>query len=84
MSVRDQDKDKIIDIARRLSEIGFELIATNGTAQALSEHGLRAERVNKVTEGRPHVVDMIKNGEIAMIINTVDDSQSSIRDSYSI
>ncbi|MDC1311411.1 carbamoyl-phosphate synthase large subunit [Burkholderiales bacterium] len=84
MSVRDLDKDKIIDIARRLSEIGFELIATNGTAKALSEHGLSAERVNKVTEGRPHVVDMIKNGEIAMIINTVDDSQSSIRDSYSI
>jgi carbamoyl-phosphate synthase large subunit len=84
MSVRDQDKDKIIDIARRLHEIGFELIATNGTAKALSEHGLRAERVNKVTEGRPHVVDMIKNGEIAMIINTVDDRQSSIRDSYSI
>jgi carbamoyl-phosphate synthase large subunit len=84
MSVRDQDKDKIIDIARRLSELGFELIATNGTAKALSDHGLRAERVNKVTEGRPHVVDMIKNGEIAMIINTVDDSQTSIRDSYSI
>ncbi len=84
MSVRDQDKGKIIDIARRLAEIGFELIATNGTAKTLSEHGLPAERVNKVTEGRPHVVDMIKNGEIAMIINTVDDSQTSIRDSYSI
>ena len=84
MSVRDQDKGKIIDIARRLAEIGFELIATNGTAKTLSEHGLLAERVNKVTEGRPHVVDMIKNGEIAMIINTVDDSQTSIRDSYSI
>ena len=84
MSVRDQDKNNLIDIARRLSEIGFELIATNGTAKSLAEHGLRAERVNKVTEGRPHVVDMIKNGEIAMIINTVDDSQTSIRDSYSI
>mgnify|MGYP006073740829 FL=1 len=84
MSVRDQDKDKIVELARELSQNGFELIATHGTAHALSEHGLQANRVNKVAEGRPHVVDMIKNGEIAMIINTVDDSQASIRDSYSI
>ena len=84
MSVRDQDKDKIVELARELSQNGFELIATHGTAHALSEHGLQANRVNKVAEGRPHVVDMIKNGEIAMIINTVDHSQASIRDSYSI
>jgi carbamoyl-phosphate synthase large subunit len=84
MSVRNQDKDKIVDLARELSASGFELIATHGTARSLFEHGLQARRVNKVAEGRPHVVDMIKNGEIAMIINTVDDSQASIRDSYSI
>jgi carbamoyl-phosphate synthase large subunit len=84
LSVRDEDKNKIIDIAQKLSETGFELIATSGTAGALVDKGLEVSRVNKVAEGRPHVVDMIKNGEIAMIINTVGDSQTSIRDSYSI
>ena len=84
ISVRDQDKDKVFEIAKELIGSGFELLATRGTAQALSAGGLDVEAVNKVAEGRPHIVDMIKNGDVAMIINTVSDSHSSIRDSYSI
>ena len=84
ISVRDEDKDATIDIGRSFIDAGFELVATRGTADALAKAGLEVVAVNKVAEGRPHIVDMIKNGEIAMIINTVDDSQSSIRDSYSI
>jgi carbamoyl-phosphate synthase large subunit len=60
------------------------LIATRGTAAYLADHGLTVQPVNKVAEGRPHIVDMIKNGEIAMIINTTDERRSSIQDSYSL
>jgi len=84
ISVRGADKPKVVDIARALSELGFSLIATRGTAAYLSERGLAVQAVNKVAEGRPHVVDMIKNGEIAMIINTTDERRSSIQDSYSL
>ncbi|HTT39620.1 MAG TPA: carbamoyl-phosphate synthase large subunit [Burkholderiales bacterium] len=84
LSVRAADKPKAVEIARTLAGLGFRLIATRGTAAYLSERGLAVQPVNKVAEGRPHIVDMIKNGEIAMIINTTDERRSSIRDSYSI
>jgi carbamoyl-phosphate synthase large subunit len=84
ISVRNSDKPRVIDIARTLERLGFELLATRGTAAALNEAGLHVMPVNKVAEGRPHVVDMIKNGEVALIINTVEDRRTAIQDSYSI
>ena len=84
ISVRGSDKPKVVDIARTLAGLGFQLLATRGTAAFLVEAGLAVTAVNKVAEGRPHVVDMIKNGEIAFIVNTVEDRRSAIRDSYSI
>ncbi len=84
LSVRDADKLATIDIARQLAALGFELVATRGTATALQAAGLVVAPVNKVTEGQPHIVDSIKNGEIALIINTVDEKKSSIEDSWSI
>jgi carbamoyl-phosphate synthase large subunit len=84
MSVRNSDKPKVVEIARALSELGFALIATRGTSAYLAEHGVNAEPVNKVAEGRPHIVDMIKNGEVVMIVNTTDERRSSVQDSYSI
>jgi carbamoyl-phosphate synthase large subunit len=84
VSVRGVDKPKVVEIARALSQLGFSLIATRGTAAYLADHGLTVQPVNKVAEGRPHIVDMIKNGEIAMIINTTDERRSSIQDSYSL
>ncbi|HKB82863.1 MAG TPA: carbamoyl-phosphate synthase large subunit [Burkholderiales bacterium] len=84
ISVRNSDKPKVVEIARTLSKLGFSLLATRGTATALAEAGLQVTPVNKVAEGRPHIVDMIKNGEIALIVNTVEDRRSAIHDSYSI
>jgi len=84
ISVRNADKSKVVDIARALAKLGFTLLATRGTAAALAEGGLQVTPVNKVAEGRPHIVDMIKNGEIALIVNTVDEKRSTIQDSYSI
>jgi len=84
ISVRGSDKPKVVEIARALHELGFSLIATRGTAAFLGQHGLGVQPVNKVAEGRPHIVDMIKNGEIALIINTTDERRSSIQDSYSL
>ncbi|MBW2057173.1 MAG: carbamoyl-phosphate synthase large subunit [Deltaproteobacteria bacterium] len=70
ISVRNQDKRPIVFIAAKLLDLGFSLIATEGTAKALGRHGLRVESVYKIAEGRPDVVDLIKNGEIHLIINT--------------
>lgn len=84
ISVRKSDRFPAIEIARKLAELGFTLYATRGTAAELSKAGLQVNPVNKVAEGRPHIVDMIKNGEIALIINTVEDKRSAIQDSYSI
>jgi carbamoyl-phosphate synthase large subunit len=84
VSLRDADKERVRDIARVLTGMGFTLVATHGTAKALEAGGLAVTRVNKVAEGRPHIVDMIKNGEIVLIINTVEEKRSAIRDSYSI
>ncbi|UCD69975.1 MAG: carbamoyl-phosphate synthase large subunit [Betaproteobacteria bacterium] len=84
LSVKDADKEKVVELGQILDSLGFELIATRGTAAALSGAGLEVTAVNKVMEGRPHIVDMIKNGEVVMIINTVDERRASIQDSYSI
>ncbi len=84
ISVRQSDKLHAVEIARSLAELGFTLYATRGTAAAISEAGIDVIIINKVAEGRPHIVDMIKNGEISLIINTVKNQRSAIRDSYSI
>jgi len=83
ISVRDVDKPDIVDVARRLLDAGFTLIATDGTHRAISDAGLACERVNKVQQGQPHVVDAIKNLQVDLIVNTTDGRQA-IRDSYSI
>ena len=83
ISVRDDDKPLVAGVARDLIELGFEVVATAGTAKLIEAAGLPVRRVNKVTEGRPHVVDMIKNDEVTLIINTTEGRQS-IADSYSI
>jgi carbamoyl-phosphate synthase large subunit len=83
ISVRDRDKPGAVGLARRLIEKGFEVLATEGTAQALTEAGVACRRVNKVREGRPHIVDMIKNDEIDLIVNTTEGKQA-IRESNSI
>ena len=84
ISVRQSDRARVVEIAHDLANLGFALYATRGTAAALAAAGLAVTPVNKVTEGRPHIVDMIKNGEISLIINTVEDKRSAIQDSYSI
>jgi carbamoyl-phosphate synthase large subunit len=84
ISVRDADKPGVVEIARGLHRLGFALVATRGTAAALAAAGLPVATVNKVAEGRPHVVDMIKNGEIDLIVNTVDEKRTAISDSRSI
>jgi carbamoyl-phosphate synthase large subunit len=84
LSVRDSDKERAVEVARSLHQLGFSLLATRGTAAAIAAAGLPVTPVNKVAEGRPHIVDMIKNREIALIVNTVEDRRTAIRDSYSI
>ena len=83
LSVRDRDKDGCIELAKILLERGFDLVATRGTATFLNDAGIECRRANKVREGRPHIVDMIKNGEIALIVNTTEGKQA-IRESLSI
>jgi len=84
LSVRNEDKPRMIEIARALDELGFSLVATRGTAAAIEAAGLKVQPVNKVQEGRPHIVDMIKNREISLIVNTVEEDRRSIQDSWSI
>ncbi len=84
ISVKPGDKLKAVEVARELSELGFNLVATRGTAAAIAAAGIPVTVVNKVTEGRPHVVDMIKNNEISMIVNSVEEKRSAITDSRSI
>jgi carbamoyl-phosphate synthase large subunit len=83
ISVRDRDKAPAVMLAKKLIERGFEVVATEGTARALREAGVSCRRVNKVREGRPHIVDMIKNDEIDLIVNTTEGKQA-IRESNSI
>jgi carbamoyl-phosphate synthase large subunit len=84
LSVRNADKLRAVDVARTLHELGFNLVATKGTCQALQSAGIPVEQVNKVQEGRPHIVDMVKNRQIDLIINTVEENKRSIQDSWSI
>jgi carbamoyl-phosphate synthase large subunit len=83
VSVREGDKPRVVDVARSLLARGFSLVATRGTAEYLRGQGLPCDSVNKVLEGRPHVVDLIKNGEISYIVNTTEGKQA-IADSFSI
>ena len=76
ISVRDRDKEAAVTLARRLLDRGFELIATDGTARAIEAQGIACRHVNKVREGRPHIVDMIKNDEITLIVNTTEGKQA--------
>ncbi len=83
ISVRDRDKPGAVLLAQMLIARGFEIAATGGTAEVLEEAGIVCRRVNKVREGRPHVVDMIKNDEVALIVNTTEGKQA-VRESRSI
>jgi carbamoyl-phosphate synthase large subunit len=83
VSVRDRDKPGAVELARLLIERGFEILATHGTADMLDQAGVHCRRANKVREGRPHIVDMIKNDEISLIVNTTEGKQA-IRESRSI
>ena len=84
LSVRNADKVKAEEIARTLLALGFGIVATKGTAAHLEKAGIKVTPVNKVLEGRPHIVDMIKNREVTLIINTVEEDKRSIRDSWAI
>ncbi|CAN7406061.1 carbamoyl-phosphate synthase large subunit [Variovorax sp. LjRoot290] len=84
ISVKNNDKARAVEVARGLAALGFELIATKGTAAAINAAGIACAVVNKVTEGRPHIVDMIKNNEIALVINTVEERRNAITDSRQI
>lgn len=84
MSVRNEDKNILLKTAQNFARNGYTLVATRGTAAFLNEHGIAAEAINKVLEGRPHIVDAIKNGEIDMVINTVSSDIQSVKDSHSI
>jgi carbamoyl-phosphate synthase large subunit len=83
ISVRREDREKVIEIAQALADLGFQLVATKGSASALAAAGLKVTPVNKVAEGRPHIVDMIKNGEINFIVNVTEDKRA-VADSYEI
>jgi carbamoyl-phosphate synthase large subunit len=84
LTVKNSDKPRAVEIARQLAGQGFEIVGTKGTAAAINAAGIACESVNKVTEGRPHVVDMIKNNEIVMVINTVEERRNAIADSRAI
>jgi len=84
LSVKDADKPKTIAIARLLHDMGYDLVATRGTAQAIEQAGIPVKFVHKVKDGRPHVVDLLKNGDIHLVITTVSEVRSQIADSRSI
>ena len=81
LSVKNNDKPRVIEVARELQAQGFELVATKGTALAIQEAGVACATINKVAEGRPHIVDMIKNNEVILVINTVEERRNAIADS---
>jgi carbamoyl-phosphate synthase large subunit len=83
VSVRDSDKKKIVEPMKRLEQLGFRILATGGTQRFLEEKGIACTRINKVLEGRPHIVDAIKNGEVQLVFNTTDGRQA-ISDSRSL
>jgi carbamoyl-phosphate synthase large subunit len=84
LTVKNNDKARAVEVARALVALGFEIVATRGTAAAIEAADIPCKLVNKVTEGRPHVVDMIKNGDISLVINTVEERRNAIADSRQI
>ena len=84
ISVKNQDKPKAVEVARGLNGLGFKVVATRGTAAAIKDAGIPVIVVNKVAEGRPHIVDMLKNGEVSLVINTVEERRNAITDSRAI
>ncbi|MEO7886847.1 MAG: carbamoyl-phosphate synthase large subunit [Polaromonas sp.] len=84
LTVKNNDKPRAVEVARTLAALKFDIVATKGTAAAIQAAGIACGVVNKVTEGRPHVVDMIKNNEIALVINTVEERRNAITDSRQI
>jgi len=83
VSVRHGDKDAVVSVAKSLVAQGFHLLATRGTANKLAEHGIECEKVNKISQGRPHILDKLKDGQVQWIINTSSGSRTT-EDSYSI
>jgi carbamoyl-phosphate synthase large subunit len=83
VSVKDRDKPGVVDVAKRVRDLGFNIVSTRGTAKTLQDAGVECDVVNKVGEGRPDIVDMIKNDEISLIINTTEGTQA-IADSRTI
>src|SRR5262245_63090394 len=82
ISVRNRDKRAVVNIARGLADMGFRLVATQGTAKMLERHGLQVDAIHKVAEGwRPNIVDLMKQGEIGLVINTPEDGRAR-KDSY--
>jgi len=78
LSVRERDKSGAVELAKLLADMGFDIVATHGTAESLAQAGVICRRANKVREGRPHIVDMIKNGEIDLIVNTTEGKQAIV------
>ncbi|NDH61198.1 MAG: carbamoyl-phosphate synthase large subunit [Alphaproteobacteria bacterium] len=83
VSVKDQDKAAMVKPVKRLVDLGFTVVATGGTADFLRKHGIEAERVNKVAEGRPHIVDLMKDGKVQLVFNTVDGA-IALTDSFTL
>ena len=83
MSVKDADKDNILPAVEKMVELGYSIIATGGTADHLASKGLPVERVNKVAQGRPHIVDRLMDGDVQLVFNTTEGWQS-LKDSHSI
>lgn len=83
VSVRDSDKEGILQTVQILERLGFEILATGGTQRFLSRHGVTCRKINKVLEGRPHIVDAIKNGEVQLVFNTTEGAQA-LADSRSL
>jgi carbamoyl-phosphate synthase large subunit len=83
VSVKDQDKAQMVKPVKRLLDLGFKVVATGGTADFLHRHGIEAQRVNKVLEGRPHIVDLMKDGKVQLVFNTVDGA-GALTDSYTL
>jgi len=82
--VKNGDKLRAVVVARDLHKMGFHIVATRGTAAAISEGGIPVRAVNKVKDGRPHIVDMVKAGEIQLVFTTVDETRTAIADSRHI
>ena len=83
ISMRDEDKDSVLETAKTLKRLGFRIIATGGTQRFLADHGIESSKINKVLEGRPHIVDAIKNGEVQLVFNTTEGAQA-LADSRSL